>query len=141
MAPDFQLQMRDGSTFTLSKQRGKVVFLNFWATWCTPCRIEMPAMEALYQEMKQKEFSMVAVSVDELGWPIIDEFVAKLQLTLPIVLDEDQKVAKKYNAFRYPETFIIDQTGKIVDKRTGPAHWSDPRFVKYFNDLLVPVHH
>jgi len=136
LAPDWSLRQRDGTVFTLSDHRGKVIFLNFWATWCVPCRVEMPAMEKLYQAFKDKPFVMVAVSEDEEGWPVVDKFVEEVDLNFTIVLDQDGKVSKKYRSFRFPETFIINKKGVIVDKRVGVADWDDPRYHQYFDKLV-----
>jgi peroxiredoxin len=137
LAPDFTLPSRDGKAVKLSDLRGKIVFLNFWATWCSPCRFEMPDMERLYKEMKGRPFEILAVSVDEPGWRVIDPFAEQAHLSFPILWDGDMNVTRLYHSYRFPETFIIGKDGRILEKRVGPANWSDPRFVGHFRELAA----
>ena len=138
-APEFSLKQRDGKVVNLRDLRGKVVFLNFWATWCAPCRNEMPAMEVLHRKMKDRNFAMLAISGDQDGWASVEPFVSRLGLTFPILLDSEQKAAISYRAFRFPETFVINAEGIIIDKRLGAAPWEHPKFVGYFEKLTKPL--
>jgi DsbE subfamily thiol:disulfide oxidoreductase len=126
-APDFILSDLDGTKWRLSDLRGKVVFLNFWATWCPPCREEMPDMEALHREMALtgQPFQMVAVLTnDDPGQAA--RFAGKLNLTFPILVDQESKAAADYGLTGVPETFIIDASGILREKFIGPRPWNSP---------------
>ncbi|MCI5139804.1 MAG: TlpA family protein disulfide reductase [Candidatus Electrothrix sp. AR1] len=121
-APDFTLVDIEGRTWTLSELKGQVVFLNFWATWCPPCISEMPAMQNLYNTLPQDQFKMLAVLYsDEAG--NAKEFAKKLDITLPILVDEGNQVGMNYGLTGVPETFILDKEGIIREKVKGPAEW------------------
>ena len=128
-APEFELPSLSGEIVRLSEYRGKVVFLNIWATWCGPCREEMPSMEKLYQELKDDDFEILAVSVDEKGARAVEPFAKKFNLTFPILLDQEGKASRLYNTTGVPETFIIDKNGVIISKVIGYRNWSDPEVV------------
>ena len=135
-APDFALPDLDGRTLRLSQFRGKVVFLNVWTTWCPPCRMEMPAMEALYRQLHDEDLVVLAVSQDENGAEAVRPFVAELGLTFPVLLDPEGRVSTRYGVTGYPETFIIDRDGHVVKHTIGPAEWQSARMVDYFRELL-----
>ena len=123
-APDFTLPLMKGGEVSLSDYRGKVVLLNIWATWCNPCREEMPSMQQLYQNMKGKPFEILAASIDTRGSTDVEPFVKQLGLTFPILLDSDKKVDAMYQATGVPETFIIDKNGTVRDHILGPVNWT-----------------
>ncbi len=123
-APDFTLPLIKGGEATLSDYRGKVVLLNIWATWCNPCREEMPSMEQFYQNMKGKPFEILAASIDTRGSTDVEPFAKQLGLTFPILLDADKKVNNLYQATGVPETFIIDKNGVVRDHVLGPVNWT-----------------
>ncbi len=123
-APGFTLPLMNGGEVSLSDYRGKVVVLNIWATWCNPCREEMPSMEQLYQNMKGKPFEILAASIDTRGSTDVEPFVKKLNLTFPILLDSDKKVNNMYQATGVPESFIIDKNGVVRDHILGPVNWT-----------------
>jgi peroxiredoxin len=135
-APDFALPSLDGQVVRLSDYRGKVVFLNIWATWCGPCREEMPSMEKLYQEMKGEDFEILAVSIDALGAAAVKPFMAELKLTFPVLLDAQGAIRSLYNTTGVPETFILDRNGIVAAKVIGARNWASPDAVKAFKDLL-----
>jgi len=135
-APDFALPRLDGQVVRLSDYKGKVVFLNIWATWCSPCREEMPSMEKLYQEMKGEDFEILAVSIDALGATAVKPFMAELKLTFPALLDPQGTIRSLYNTTGVPETFIIDRNGIVAAKIIGARNWASPDAVKAFKDLL-----
>jgi thiol-disulfide isomerase/thioredoxin len=138
-APDFLLKTPEGKEFSLASLAGKVVFLHFWATWCPPCEEEMPSMEATNRRLGTNKFQMLAVSIDEEGWPAINKFLKKTFLgetpSFPVFLDSQKKVAQKYGTVKVPETFIIDQQGRIVDKVQGTKEWRDPMILHYLQLL------
>lgn len=125
-APQVLLQSTDLRTFDLSKLKGKVVVVNFWATWCEPCIEELPSLEALYQK-KMPNVEFVSISIDE-DQKSIDRFFEKnphIQVTFPILKDFDKKVASQWKTFKVPETFIVDKKGIVQDKVIGIRDWSD----------------
>jgi DsbE subfamily thiol:disulfide oxidoreductase len=124
-APDFTLTTPDGKKASLKDYRGKVVFLNFWATWCPSCRTEMPDMDKLYREFKGKGLEIVAVNVkdkrdDAMG------FVKNMKLTYPIMLDPEGEVGLLYGAWGMPATYLIDRKGVVQARLWGPAEWYSP---------------
>lgn len=138
VAPDFTLKDLDGRQVRLSDFRGKVVFLNFWATWCPPCREEIPSMVRLNQLMEGKPFQMLAVSIDEGGKDAVDNFLKNSGTMLPALLDTNQSTSKRYGTTGVPETFILDKKGVIVKKVVGGMDWSDPQVVAFFNEIMKP---
>ena len=136
-APDFDTVDLQGNVWSLSKLKGQVVFLNFWATWCPPCREEMPSMQRLYAKLPKDKFEMIALfNKDEPA--AVKNFIAKLGITIPILSDEYNFAGTKYGLTGLPETFIIDKQGIIREKFIGPAEWDSPKFVdmltKYINE-------
>ena len=125
-APNFRLQDLDGRFVALSDLRGKVVLLNFWATWCGPCRVEMPAMEELYRMFSRKDFEILAVSTDAEGVSITRPFQKKNRLTFPILHDSDYRVGLTYGARSLPMTFMVDRQGVVRHQIFGARDWSAP---------------
>ncbi|MBI3027992.1 MAG: TlpA family protein disulfide reductase [Candidatus Rokubacteria bacterium] len=123
-AKDFSLPTPEGKTFRLADHRGKVVFLNFWATWCPPCKEEMPAMERLYQRFKERGFVVLAVSVDVEGAALVNPFVREHQLTFPIALDPKMAVAEQYGVRGLPSSFLVDKRGTLIGLALGPREWN-----------------
>jgi peroxiredoxin len=136
VAPDFLLSTLRGNSVKLSDYRGKVVFLNIWATWCPPCREEMPSMEALYRRLKGREFEMLAVSIDRKGEEVVRPFVIKYGLTFPVLLDPENKTYMLYGLTGVPETFIIDRNGVVIYKVIGAQDWMKKEWVDYFDRIL-----
>lgn len=128
-APDFSLVDRGGKTWTLSELKGQVVFVNFWATWCPPCREEMPAMQRLYSMMPKDKFKMLAI-LNKDNPEVADKFAAQLGITMPILDDQANNVGLKYGLTGLPETFIIDKQGVLRKKFIGPAQWDSPGIVQ-----------
>ncbi len=126
VAPDFSLPSLDESkTVQLSDFRGKVVFLNFWATWCKPCKEEMPSMEVLYKNFEKDGFVVLAVSIDRVTTKKdIPPFVKSLGLSFPILVDSWGQTDKRYKLMGVPETYIIDQQGVLREKLIGPRDWT-----------------
>jgi peroxiredoxin len=135
-APNFALNDLGGRTHRLSDFRGKVVFLNLWATWCPPCRMEMPSMERLYQRLRGTDFVMLAVSEDEGGAATVRAFVEQMQLSFPILLDEHGVLPSHYGVTGYPETFIIDRSGRVVHHAIGPEDWDSDAVYRFLRALL-----
>jgi peroxiredoxin len=133
--PDFTLSTPDGKKLSLKDFRGKLVFLNFWASWCVPCREEMPAMERLYKEFKDKNFVVLAVSVKDRRQDAID-FVKELKLTYPIALDPEGQAGLLYGAWGLPTTYLIGPKGEGLARAWGPAEWYGPAARKLIRDLV-----
>jgi peroxiredoxin len=135
-APDFTLQDLSGKQVQLSSLKGKVVLVNFWATWCPPCREEIPSMVKLNQVMQGKNFQMLAISVDEGGKQAVQEFFRQNGLSLPALFDTDGSVSRRYGTTGVPETFIVDGKGMIRKKVIGGVDWSAPEVLQYLEELM-----
>ena len=138
MAADFAVPDLAGKAVRLSSLRGKVVLLNLWATWCPPCREEMPSMQKLYDRMKGRDFELLAVSQDDDGKSAVEPFVKQMNLSFPVLLDPEHQVGDRYGVWGYPETFVIDRNGFVVDRVIGPRDWSSPNEVARIEALLAP---
>jgi cytochrome c biogenesis protein CcmG, thiol:disulfide interchange protein DsbE len=135
-APDVSvISLVNGSTLKLSDLKGKVVLLNFWATWCPPCREEIPSMMKLNSVMSGKPFQMVAISIDEGGKPAIESFFKESGFSLPTYLDESGASAKTYGITGVPESFIIDKQGVLVKKIIGGFAWDSPEAISFLEGL------
>jgi len=138
-APGFDLPRvgadDDGATLSFEALRGKVVLVNFWATWCEPCKEEMPAMQRLYEVHRGGGFELVAISVDTEPEPV-RAFRAELGLTFPIVLDADQSVARAWQTYRFPESYLVDREGVVVERYVGPRDWDHEAYVERVGRLL-----
>jgi thiol-disulfide isomerase/thioredoxin len=139
----------EGRPFTLAEARGQVVFVNFWATWCPPCRDEMPSMLQLGRDLAARhpgKFRMVAVTVDD-GWPeVLKFFDGKLPSGIDVVHDPEQKATRDYyclargacpESFKFPETYVVDASGKLISYVVGPRAWNDPA-ARAFLERLIP---
>jgi len=122
-APNFQLPDSKDHLMTLSDLHGKVVLLNFWATWCGPCRVEMPAMEQLYRMFSRKDFEILAVSIDAQGVAVTRPFQREYHLTFPILHDPDYRVGLMYGARSVPMTFLVDRQGVVRHQIFGARDW------------------
>lgn len=132
---DFKAQVLGDGLVKLSDYRGKVVFLNFWATWCPPCRAEMPAMEKLHAKFKDRPFQMLAVNYME-RTAKVKAFVKEMKLTFPILLDFHGTIGENYNAQNLPVTYIIDKQGNIIRRAIGPRVWDGPEALALFEKLV-----
>ncbi len=135
-APDFVARDLTGHEVRLSDLRGQVVLVNFWATWCPPCREEVPSLSALNRLMTGKPFRMLALSIDEGGKVAVEGFFREAGTTLPAYLDTEGKIGKMYGTTGVPETFVIDRKGVIIKKVVGPIDWSAPEVVKFISDAM-----
>ena len=132
---NFTLPLLSGGTASLSAYKGKVVFLNFWATWCPPCQEEMPSMEKLYQRLKSQGLEILAVDLGE-DSGTVQQFIRDRSYTFPVLLDMDNKVGSLYGIRSIPSTFIIDREGKIISMIVGGRDWDDPKLMAAFEVLL-----
>lgn len=138
-APDFALPDLKGKMVKLSDYRGKVVFVNFWATWCKPCEEEMPSMQRMYEVLKKQyqNFELLAVSIDSKEPDVVEAFAKKYEVTFPVLHDKKGKIKEMYKTTGVPETFIVDQNGVIAEKVWGPRNWSKKDSVKTIIELLT----
>ena len=118
LAPDFQLQNVDRQTVSLGNLQGKPVLINFWATWCPPCRDEMPYIQEIYEEWSDKGLVVLAINLGESSSKA-EEFMQSYNLSFTVLLDTKQDVAQRYNITGIPTTFFIDKDGIIQDKVIG----------------------
>ena len=138
MAPrEFSLQLvgTESVNLRLSELRGKVVFLNFWATWCPPCRDEMPSMESLYRRYKDEGLEIVAVNLRESHEQVL-AFMNEYELTFPAVLDLDGRIGGAYGVQAIPTSFLINREGQIVARLVGFKDWDTPQIHAAFETLL-----
>ena len=137
-APDFRaLDLRTGDSVSLREQyAGKVTLVNIWATWCIPCRKEMPAMQELYDQLKDHGFAIAAVSVDEGNIEDVKAFVRELGLSFDILHDKSGRIEQIYRTTGVPESFLIDAEGTIVRKQIGEHPWSSPANQRIVAKLL-----
>ena len=118
-AANFSLKSADGTSFELNKYKGKVVVVNFWATWCGPCRKEIPDFIEAYKKYKSKGLEIIGISLDQDGWTRVTPYVKQSNINYPVVLGDEQ-VVQNYGGFNaIPTTFIVDKNGIIVDQHTG----------------------
>ena len=123
-ASDFTVSLVSGDTLKLVGQRGKPVLINFWATWCAPCREEMPAMERLYLKHRERGFVLLAISVDS-DVALVKPFLQKHKLTLPVALDAKMDLANTYGVRALPASFVIDRNGYLAALALGPRAWDN----------------
>ncbi len=134
-APDFTLRDLSGNKVRLAELRGSVVLLNFWATWCPPCREEVPSLARLDKKMTGRPFRLLAVAVDAGGAETVEGFFRQAGIRLPALTDPSGTVARLYGVRGVPETFIIDRRGVVRKKVVGPIAWDNPSMVSYLEDL------
>jgi peroxiredoxin len=118
LAPDFYLTDANGNILKLSDYRGKTVLLNFWATWCTPCRVEIPWLTEFEEKYKDRGFAVIGLSMDEQGWQVVRPYVARAGINYRLALGNESLV-QRYGVERPPATFIIDRRGTLVSAHLG----------------------
>jgi peroxiredoxin len=135
-APSFSLPTLDGSEVSLEAMHGKIVLLNFWATWCGPCRTEMPSLEQLYRDFSaHPDFALVTVSTEG-STRSVENFMTKNGYDFPVLLDADNAVSRAFGVSALPSTFVIDREGRIVWNNSGALDWSDSRLRDALKKLL-----
>jgi len=132
---DFTITMLDGTIVNLAQLKGKVVFLNFWATWCGPCRSEMPSMEAVYQKLKDKGLEIMAVNLGD-SRKEVSEFMNNYKLNFPVGLDEKKLTGMYYHIQAIPTTYIIDRRGLIIARLVGSINWNTPKVIAALESAL-----
>lgn len=135
-APDFQLWNLEGEPVSLSSFQGRVVMLNFWATWCGPCRVEMPAMEVLYRQFKRNDFEILAISTDAQGPAVTRPFRDSMGFSFPILHDSDFRVGVTYGTRTLPMTFLVNRHGIITHRIFGARDWQSPEAQQMIDTLI-----
>ncbi|HEB58618.1 MAG TPA: TlpA family protein disulfide reductase [Gammaproteobacteria bacterium] len=134
-APDFVLTGEDGRTYRLSDYRGKVVVLNFWATWCPPCRFEMPAMERAWKKLRGSGVVILAINVGE-DEDAIFEFFGNTPVTFPIPMDRRGEVVKAFHVTGLPTTYLVDPAGIVTHRAMGTREWDDAAMLAWLRGRL-----
>lgn len=137
-APDFNLQDMDENTFSLKNFHGKVLLINFWATWCPPCRREMPSMERLYQKMKDTDFIVIAINQFESPDHVF-AYMGDLGTdpSFPILFDRESQISEAYKVAGLPTTYLVDKAGKVRYRAIGGREFDHPEVEKIIRDLLA----
>lgn len=136
-APEFALRGEDGKTYRLADYRGKVVVLNFWATWCPPCRDEMPSMERAHEKLKGENIAILAINVGEDANTIF-AFTGQYPVSFPLPLDVDGSVTRKYPVVGLPTTFIIDPQGNVTYRAIGGRDWGSDQILGQLRKMQKP---
>jgi peroxiredoxin len=134
-APDFTLKTMDGPNLRLQEQRGRVVMVNFWATWCGPCRQEMPQLNKLYEKYRGSGFVLLGVNVDD-DTRNAASVAGKLGVKFPVLLDTDKAVSKRYDLATMPSTVLIDRDGKVRYVHRGYRDGFEEMYEKQIRELL-----
>lgn len=135
-APELLLKTLDGQNHSLTQHAGKLVLVNFWATWCQPCIREMPSMERLYAKYKPSGLEIVAISLDQGNEQEVRDFVTKLKLTFPIILDPEHNAKALYKVRGLPTTYLLDRKGQVVGYGVGPREWDSEAAFALVGHLL-----
>jgi len=125
----------NGNNISLSDFNGKIVFLNFWTTWCPTCRIEMPSMEKLHQKLKNKDFAMVTINLQESASQV-KAFFKEFKLTFTALMDSNGEVGASFGIRAIPTTYILDKTGRIIGLVNGPREWDSKEAIALFENLI-----
>ncbi len=136
IAPDFALHSLDGTLVRLSDLRGQVVVVNLWATWCAPCRIEMPSIENLWRRFRSEGLTVLAVSLDKGADQAVRAFVQEKGLSFPVLMDPQQEVEAMYQTRTIPTTFVIDKQGLVAARVDGAKNWESEETFKAIEFLL-----
>lgn len=132
---EFELQSLEGPRVKLSSLKGKVAFLNFWATWCGPCRTEMPSMQRMYQQLRSEGLEILAVDLME-DKGTVRSFARQLKLTFPILLDSNGAVGGQYDARAIPTTYLVDRRGLVFARAVGAREWDTPEMLDLLRAIL-----
>ena len=136
--PEYSAERLSGGEVSLSDYRGKVVLVNIWATWCGPCRVEMPPIQKSYERYRDEGFTVLAVAVD--AGPghreKVARFVQELDLTFPVLLDPEGRITRLLRTVGVPETFVLDREGRIVKRLIGATDWSSAAHRTLIEELL-----
>jgi thiol-disulfide isomerase/thioredoxin len=137
-APALSFTLLSGKPLDIGNLRGQVILINFWATWCPPCRKEMPSLDRLDKMESGRQFTVLAVNVKE-QVDLVEHFLEEMPLSFPIALDEDGKLAKAWRVFVYPTSYLIDKQGQIRFSLSGTLEWDDPEVVEVIEQLMLEI--
>ena len=136
LAPKFTLRNLRGNLEGLDDHAGKVIVVNFWATWCAPCVKEMPSFETLYRRFRSQGLTVLAVSLDKDGSSKVQDYVDKYKLSFPVLLDTEGVAEKLYPSFTIPFTYVLDKQGRVAARIDGAKDWESPETFKAIEYLL-----
>ena len=135
--PDIEFFDESNNTITLDKWKGKLIVLNIWATWCGPCRTEMPTLDRLQGKLGSDKFEVVALSIDEVGLRVVQNFFKSINIeNLDIYIDPSYQAAGKLRASGLPATILINPNGQELGRLVGPAEWDTPQMIAFFENVL-----
>ena len=134
--PEYSAMWLDGTKFELAEQKGKVVLVNAWATWCGPCRLEIPHLQSLHNQYAPRNFAVIGVSVDDSGVEPVREFVAEQKMTYPIAIDAEAKLLDLLRTTMLPTSVLLDRNGRIVWKKVGWITAEDTDLDKAIQEAL-----
>jgi peroxiredoxin len=134
-APDFSIRADNGRTVTTHDFGGKLMILNFWATWCQPCVQEVPSLDALQRQLGPKGLVVFGVSVDK-DEQAYKQFLQRFRVSYPTAIDPKQAINTKYGTSQFPESYLIDTNGRVVEKIVGEANWSSEQMIQHVQSLL-----
>ena len=135
--PDVFLEDLNGDKVGIRQFKGKIILLNFWATWCAPCKEEMSGLEVLHQKFKEKDFVLLTISVDYGGVKSVHEFMNKHHYTFPVLLDPKCEALDLFKVKGIPTTIIIDKKGRMIGRAIGPRNWESPEVISLINLLIA----
>ena len=136
IAPDFTLKDLNGVEISLKEFRGKVVLLNFWATWCSPCRIEIPSMVELYKRYKDKGLEVIGVNLDKLGKSEVEKLSLEHKINFPVLLNPSGNIAALYGVVALPTTVFLDRYGRVKGRFSGALNWTAETNLNTIDTLL-----
>ncbi|MCL5023080.1 MAG: TlpA family protein disulfide reductase [Nitrospirae bacterium] len=134
-APDFVLKEVNQKTVSLSGLKGNVVLINFWATWCPPCRGEMPSLNKLYRDYRNRGLVVLAVSTDR-SIDSVRDYLSSHPVDFPVLIDSDSKVARRFKVFSLPTSYLLDRNGKVLRRFLGEEEWESPSVRKTIEAAL-----
>jgi peroxiredoxin len=134
IAPDFAIEDMQGKIHSLANYRGKVMIVNFWATWCPPCVKEMPSLQRAWEQLRGENIAVLAINMGETK-QAIERFTQRYPVDLPILLDKDVDVADAWSVKGLPTTYVVDPNGQIVFQVIGEREWDDPKLLEEIREL------
>lgn len=136
--PEVKFVDGEGSPHTLADFKGKVVLLNVWATWCGPCRQEMPTLDRLQAQLGGADFQVLALSIDDAGTEVVRDFYREIGIQhLKLYIDDSAQAIQSLNAFGLPITLLLDRQGREVGRKLGAAEWDSPEVIEYLREVIA----